>query len=87
MGWGSGSRLLDQVWGRIQKSIPDESKPTVLAILMDEFEDADCDTVYEVLIDLQDQGRDELVQQTCDLLDKWHKNSDWAEWLKDMEDQ
>lgn len=50
MGWASGSILLSNIISRTKllKLDPDKAK-AVYTILIDEFEDNDCDTTYECL--------------------------------------
>ncbi len=47
MGWSSGSTLAEQIWDIVKDHIPLEDQPEVAAGICSEFENHDCDTLYE----------------------------------------
>lgn len=47
MGWASGSELAERVWDRIENKLKEEDKPQVALDILEEFEEEDCDTMYE----------------------------------------
>jgi len=51
MGWSGGSSLLSDVWERVRQYVPDDARVDVLAGLMKDFSDRDCDTLAEVVRD------------------------------------
>ena len=52
MGWGSGSSLAENIVKRVdnRKDFTSEQKEEIYKILIDEFENFDCDTLNEVSI-------------------------------------
>lgn len=52
MGWGSGSSLAENIVKRIdnRKDFTSEQKEEIYKILIDEFENFDCDTLDEVSV-------------------------------------
>ena len=52
MGWGSGSSLGENIVKRVdnRKDFTSEQKEEIYKILIDEFENFDCDTLNEVSI-------------------------------------
>ena len=50
MGWGSGSRLFSEIIESLEEAdITHEQRKTVYSVLIEKFEDYDCDTLMECL--------------------------------------
>ena len=49
MGWGSGSEILQDVWGTVKEHIPPSQEVEVLGKLCDIFWDHDCDTLDDLI--------------------------------------
>ena len=47
MGWASGSELAENLWAIVKKHIPKNKHKVVAEALIQEFENADCDTMHE----------------------------------------
>ena len=57
MGWASGSQLAESLWHRIRDYIPKDKRTEVADQFIEEFEDFDCDTMYEAETLYEDAGR------------------------------
>jgi hypothetical protein len=63
MGWAGGSELLEQIIRILQEHVPDDSvREDIYIDIINAFEDADCDTVYELL------GEDEAFDAAYHLI-------------------
>lgn len=55
MGWASGSDLCGKMVETIKRHVPDEiAREAIYMDVIAHFEDADCDTLYEVALDNTD---------------------------------
>jgi hypothetical protein len=65
MGWAGGSELLGQMIRILQEHVPDDSvREDIYIDMINAFEDADCDTVYELL------GEDEAFDAAYHLINE-----------------
>lgn len=56
MGWASGSGLAAETWELVREYIPEDKRKEVASKFIDEFEDMDCDTIYECEQLVEDAG-------------------------------
>ena len=47
MGWCSGEKLFDDVWGVCREYVPDQLKQEVCEVIIDLFEGHDADTLFD----------------------------------------
>ena len=73
MGWGSGSRLADDIWNIVEEYIPVEKKIRLCKEIIDVFEGMDCDTMCET-------GMYEFMKRNDD---KFAVNILVEEWFED----
>ena len=47
MGWASGSGLAESTWEIVREYVPSKNLKSVARQFISEFEEMDCDTIYE----------------------------------------
>lgn len=76
MGWASGSELAENLWGLVRKFVPKERRKNVAEKFIDEFENMDCDTIYECTELCNDAGRKSLDNDDFDIDEDYQEAED-----------
>lgn len=56
MGWASGAILAESLWSQIKPLIPARNREDAARIIIEEFEQSDCDTICECVDLVTDAG-------------------------------